>query len=169
MKVIIAGGRDYVFDALDFEMLNQLHDRLRFTAVVSGGAGRRDRGTTEVLAGADLFGEVWAARNLLVVDRFYVTKEDWARLGPRAGPLRNKAMAEHVARAGGCAVLFPGGKGTESMRLEAWHAKIPFLVRDKGYGWTWICASRRNLKSVAASVPLRVKVESIGTINIRMR
>lgn len=158
MKVIIAGGRDYVFDVLDFAMLDELHRVLQFTAAVSGEAGQRDEGTGEVICGADLFGEVWAARHLLVVDRFPVTKKDWREQGTKAGPLRNKRMAEHAKQAMGCCILFPGGRGTKSMRMEAWVAGIPFLAPGppRSHEWAWHCSNRLNWKWINRTIPMRI-------------
>lgn len=41
MKVIIAGGRDYTFTNSDYELLNDLHEKHRFTLVISGDMLRR--------------------------------------------------------------------------------------------------------------------------------
>ena len=49
MKVIIAGGRDYIFNQADFDVLDYIATKWSITEVVSGGA-----------KGADAGGEKWA-------------------------------------------------------------------------------------------------------------
>lgn len=108
MKTVIAGGRDYI---LSWEDLNWL-DTLGITHVVSGGA-----------IGADLDGENWARTNYLPMTRI---PANWDEHGRAAGPIRNRQMAE-IAEA---VVLFPGGRGTASMRREAKRAGIPVFERE---------------------------------------
>ncbi|WP_198265693.1 DUF2493 domain-containing protein [sulfur-oxidizing endosymbiont of Gigantopelta aegis] len=93
MKVIIAGGRDYHLTESDYIKLNMLD----ITEVVSGGA-----------KGVDASGEHWADIHNISVKAF---KADWKQYGRAAGPIRNKKMAIYAD----AVVLFPGGKGTESM------------------------------------------------------
>lgn len=100
MKLIIAGGRDYDFNVHDYNHLDALQREHHFTEVVSGGA-----------TGADSDGESWAHHWKLPVKRF---PADWALHGKKAGPLRNAEMAAYAD----AVALFPGGKGTESMRRE---------------------------------------------------
>lgn len=89
MKLIIAGGRSYYLTAEDYKKL----DRIDIAEVVSGGA-----------SGADTCGENYAKKiNVPTI----VFKADWSKYGRKAGPLRNKQMAEY---ADGVA-LFPGGTG----------------------------------------------------------
>ena len=103
MKIIVAGGRDYVLDQKDLEKLNSISD---ITELVSGGA-----------AGVDKAGERWAESRDIAIKVF---KPDWKSYGRGAGPVRNRAMAEYAD----AVVLFPGGKGTASMYQEALKAKI---------------------------------------------
>lgn len=104
MKLIIAGGRNYKFSDSDIYLLNALHLAEGITEVVSGNC-----------SGADICGEEWAAEWAIPIKRFPVTKKDWDLQGRAAGPIRNRKMAEYAD----AVVLFPGGKGTESMRKEA--------------------------------------------------
>lgn len=97
MKLIIAGGRDYQFKPSDYARLNALHDQCHVTEVVHGGA-----------TGADECGANWA-RDEGIALRCYPA--DWETYGRAAGPMRNQAMASYAD----AVVLFPGGKGTESM------------------------------------------------------
>lgn len=98
MKLIIAGGRDYVFTTRDRTRLNQIED---VTEVVSGGA-----------RGADKEGESWAAFHGIPVRRFL---PDWDRWGKRAGFRRNVQMAIYAD----AVALFPGGSGTGHMFVAA--------------------------------------------------
>ena len=101
MRVIVAGGRGFVPKPVDRAKLKDLLFVAGATEVVSGGA-----------SGADAFGESVARELNLPIRRFL---PEWGRFGKRAGPLRNKAMAEYAD----AVVLFPGGRGTASMKQEA--------------------------------------------------
>lgn len=105
MKLIIAGGRDYVLEGQvsDFDQFMQaIVDQLgAVTEVVSGGA-----------KGADSVGMDWAGRKGIPVRVF---APDWDAYGRAAGPIRNRQMAEYAD----ALVCFPGGKGTASMIREA--------------------------------------------------
>ena len=100
MKCIIAGGRDYTMTKQDIAWL----DTLGITEVVSG-----------CCRGADEYGERWADHRGVPIKRF---PADWSTHGKAAGPIRNRQMAEYCAPNGAVA-LFPGGRGTESMRKIA--------------------------------------------------
>ena len=65
----------------------------------------------EAQTGAGAAGEEWAGRHGLPVRRF---PADWARHGKKAGPIRNRIMAEYA----GAVVPFPGGRGTENMHND---------------------------------------------------
>ena len=102
-RLIIAGGRNYMFTGRDFSRLRRL---LPIGEIISGGAH-----------GADLCGEAWAFSYDIPVERFL---PDWETHGKTAGPIRNREMAEYAT----AVALFPGGRGTESMRREAIKAGI---------------------------------------------
>lgn len=83
-----------------------------FVEVVSGKA-----------PGGDEAGEAWAAILGIAVKGFV---PDWIGLGDAAGPVRNQQMARYLVTYGpGMVLLFPGGKGTASMRKIAKHFKLP--------------------------------------------
>lgn len=111
MKLIIAGGRDYILSATDCINLNSLSRDLTIDEVVSGCA----RGT-------DLQGEIWAISLGIPIKRF---PANWKKYGKQAGFMRNSEMAQYADGV----VLFPGGKGTEHMRNAANAYKL--LI----YGW----------------------------------
>lgn len=104
MKVIIAGGRDYVFTDQDEADLDRLYDQIGITEVVSGRA-----------RGADTCGEEWARKRGLPVTPF---PANWKLHGRAAGPIRNEEMARYVGAAG-AVVLLPGGTGTQNMHEQA--------------------------------------------------
>jgi len=97
LKVIIAGGRDYHFILEDIQFLNNLHNELKFTAIISGGA-----------RGADTEGEIWAKENNIPIERY---PAQWNHFGRSAGFIRNKLMAKE----GDMLIAFPGSKGTAHM------------------------------------------------------
>lgn len=106
MKLIIAGGRDYTLSTHDFNSLDALRSRHGVNEVVSGAA-----------RGADQDGETWAETRMIPLKRF---PADWKAYGRRAGPIRNAQMAAYAD----AVVLFPGGKGTQSMHDESVKAGI---------------------------------------------
>lgn len=110
MKLIIAGSRNLQPEQFPDKRLDELHKTIRVTEVVSGGAW-----------GADYLGEVWAEGHELPIMRF---NADWDKYGKRAGPIRNRLMAEHAD----AVVLLPGGIGTASMAREA--ARAGIIIHD---------------------------------------
>lgn len=109
MKLIIAGGRDYLLAEKDYEFLGTITPSI--TEIVSGGC-----------SGADRCGEDFARANDIPIKLFLA---DWNEYGRAAGPIRNRKMAEYAD----AVVLFPGGRGTDSMRNEAHRAKISIFER----------------------------------------
>jgi hypothetical protein len=101
LKLIIAGGRKYVFTQMDRLILELLHREYGITEVVCGMA-----------KGADLAGKAWAEERGIHVEPF---KADWS-VSPRgAGHIRNRKMADYAD----AVILFPGGRGTNNMYDEA--------------------------------------------------
>lgn len=97
MKVIVAGGRDFVPSTVHQAELEATLQQLGCTMVVSGAA-----------RGADTFGEQVAQDMGIPVRRF---PAEWKVYGKSAGYRRNKVMANYAD----ALVAFPGGKGTEHM------------------------------------------------------
>lgn len=117
MKVIIAGGRNYIFQNKDFEILDYIATKWSISEVVSGGA-----------TGADQGGEDWAIKNNISIKKF---PADWSKYGKVAGPIRNAEMA---AYADGL-ILFPGGRGSKNMLETAkeFNLEILTIKDDKVY------------------------------------
>lgn len=105
MILVVTGGRDWRDAGYVSRCLTQLHADHPITELVEGGA-----------TGVDEYAAQWARRNNIPVKRFPVSGDDWKRLGRRAGPQRNEAMAAYVAEHGGCCAVFHGGRGTANMR-----------------------------------------------------
>lgn len=105
MKTIIAGGRNYQLTRADLLWLGTQG----ITEVVCGMA-----------TGVDAEGAAWAERNDIPVVEFYA---NWDAHGKAAGPIRNAEMARYAEKC----ILFPGGRGTASMRREAMKAGIPVV------------------------------------------
>lgn len=98
MKVIVAGSRDASPDAVRQALAVCPWSSL-ISVVLSGTA-----------PGADQEGERWAEERKLLVERY---PADWKTFGKRAGPLRNKQMAEN---ADGLVAIWDGqSRGTLNM------------------------------------------------------
>lgn len=112
MKVIVAGGRDFIPNEGHEEWLISTLKLMKATHVVCGMA-----------RGADIFGLQIAEKMGLSVLKY---PADWDKYGKSAGYKRNEQMAK-VADA---CILFPGGKGTGHMSD---------IARKKGLiVWEWL-------------------------------
>lgn len=101
MKVIVAGGRDFVGTESDKAWLRSKFNQICVTEVVSGTA-----------RGADRFGEIVAEEANIPIKKF---PANWKKYGKSAGFRRNETMAEYADGV----ILFPGGKGTDHMKRIA--------------------------------------------------
>lgn len=111
MYAIICGGRDYHIGEDGIAWLDAMHTETPFDLVVTGGA-----------KGADHKATWWAmSRGIDVV----VFMANWKKRGRKAGPFRNRKMAEYISLMSNChfdgnlkrcaVIAFPGGKGTAHM------------------------------------------------------
>lgn len=114
--VIVCGGREYPDRDRVFGALDLAHGRQAITLIVHGAC--MDPHTGE-LRGADRWADEWAREHGVAVERH---PAEWHLWGHRAGPMRNKQMAEMGAH--GC-VAFPGGPGTAHMCQQAERFGIP--------------------------------------------
>ncbi len=99
MKVIIAGPRHMPFSM--YPLIQRAVDRAPFpvTEVVCGLAN-----------GADTFGKKWAYENKIPVKEF---PADWDKYGKRAGPIRNREMAEYADAL--IVFIWDGSRGSANM------------------------------------------------------
>lgn len=100
MKMVIAGGRNFIGCQKDLNNVVVIVQKYNITEIISGDA-----------KGADFFGEYCAEKMNIPVKKFI---PDWS-YGHMAGPIRNEQMAKYTDYV----FLFPGGRGTDSMRREA--------------------------------------------------
>ena len=114
MIVLVTGGRHYNKQAKVDAALDHIHQQDPITEIVCGGA-----------TGADTCAIRWAKKRGVAYTVYEVTKEDWDRLGPAAGPLRNARMLDE--KKPHLVVAFPGGRGTESCCREADRRNIDVL------------------------------------------
>ncbi len=101
MKVIIAGGRDYIPTLEHEKKIVEILLSIGATEIVSGNA-----------RGADAFGEMIAKRYGIYLSTF---PANWNLLGKSAGPVRNEQMADYAD----AVILLKGGRGTEDMRKRS--------------------------------------------------
>ena len=102
MKVIVAGGRDFVPEEKHRIWLVEQLEKLGCTEVVCGEA-----------RGADAFGKEIAGEMGIPVKSF---PPDWNKHGKFAGIVRNGDMAVYAD----ALVAFPGGRGTLNMISAAY-------------------------------------------------
>lgn len=107
MKLIIAGGRHYKFTSADITLLDCI--RHTITEIVHGGA-----------TGADTEAGIYALVHKVPCKVF---EADWHRFGKSAGHIRNRDMAIYADTV----LLFPGGRGTESMHRFAVEHSLTIL------------------------------------------
>lgn len=113
VKVLVCGGRKYRNRARVKLILDAAVERLGLTAIVQGGQVTIDP-VTEERYGADYLAKEWALARKLQCETFYA---DWDRLGPAAGPVRNKRMLDEAKPELVIAFPTPGApnKGTNGM------------------------------------------------------
>lgn len=110
MKTIIAGTRTFS-NQMMFDHAMRLHGA-EITEVVCGCA-----------PGADWLGKKWAMDNKIPVRNF---RADWVMFGKRAGPIRNRQMADY---ADACLIFWDGkSKGTQNMIDEMRQRGKPCVV-----------------------------------------
>ena len=112
MKLIVAGGRDFVPTIDDHIWLGIKLEELNATEIVCGMA-----------RGADLFGKQIAEGMGIPVTEF---PADWDKYGKKAGWRRNLQMAMYADGV----ILFLGGVGTNQMRTLAQDNKLLVIERN---------------------------------------
>lgn len=113
MKIIIAGGRDYLPNEEEKETVKNILKENQVTGIVSGCATGVD--TWAIDLGSELE---------LSIDLF---PADWKQHGRSAGPIRNGLMAQYADML----IAFPGGRGTDNMIKQATEKglKVVFISR----------------------------------------
>jgi hypothetical protein len=114
MKLAISGGRHYKFTDNDIKLLDSIIVKHNITEIVSGGA-----------SGADTEAKFYALGYGIKFTEF---PANWHKFGRSAGWIRNRNMAIYAD----AVLLFPGGKGTESMYGFAVEHKCRVLDYRKG-------------------------------------
>ena len=115
--MLIAGGRDYQdVDRMIRHIEKVIEREGRNVTIIEGDAKGADRIAGNVARQHGLVVEVYPA--------------DWDKIGKSAGFVRNKRMADRVAKhiengGSGSVVLFPGGRGTDHMRRTAIEMGLP--------------------------------------------
>lgn len=108
-RVIIAGSRQYTNYDTVLHAMTELAGNIpkNNLEIVSGHA-----------SGVDSLGEMFARRNHI---RLKLFPADWNKYGKKAGPLRNREMAEYASRCKGILLLIWDGtsRGSASMKREA--------------------------------------------------
>lgn len=112
MKVIVAGGRNFIATPEDYTWLIDKLEELGTTEVVCGMA-----------KGADLFGKEVAESIGIPVTEF---PAEWTKYGKKAGWKRNVKMVMY----GDIVILFPGGIGTQQMKEIAKNNKLVIVERN---------------------------------------
>lgn len=112
--VLVCGGRDFIDAPTLYWKLGQIHRERGINSIITGGA-----------KGADEMADYWATRNRIELRRFPISKEEWKRLGRKAGPLRNQRMMDEGMP--NLVVAFPGGSGTADMVRRAEAAQIEVI------------------------------------------
>ena len=111
MRVVVFGGRDFFKIGLVFRALDQIDKQYGITVVIDGMA-----------SGADTIAHKWALARGKESVRF---PAQWAKYGRIAGPIRNRQMIDEGKPDLG--VAFPGGAGTNNMKIQLKQAGIKVL------------------------------------------
>ncbi len=121
MKIIIAGGRDYMPTRDEEVVVLKILDDLVVTEVVSGGA-----------RGVDKWGEDIAIR-LNIPSNVFEAK--WNQFGLAAGSIRNQQMAEYSD----ACILLSGARGTNDMYEKAKQHRLKIAdLRDGKHELSWL-------------------------------
>lgn len=109
--VVVTGGRDpKEFTASDVSAMMDFYCEVH---------GRMDELWHGAATGVDSWCDAWAESKGVERKPFPVSREEWRRIGPSAGPIRNGMMLAAAARefdagADVTVLAFPGGDGTAS-------------------------------------------------------
>lgn len=113
MRLLVSGGRFYSSKRYAWRCLDAIHTAYEISLVIHG-----------CVTGADTIADHWAIERLVPTLRFPVKEENWERIGPRAGVLRNQRMIDLGKPDFG--LLFPGNNGTANMKARLVASGIKF-------------------------------------------
>ena len=85
VRAIVAGGRDFNNYGWLTSALDALIKEFSVTKIINGGA-----------KGADYLAAKYCVDNNFPIEYYKVSREDWAKYGPAAGPRRNRLMAKNA-------------------------------------------------------------------------
>ncbi len=128
MRVVVAGGREF----LDAELMNEVMDQLTkewgITEIAHGGQ-KAYMPLTKRWRGCDYHAGEWAAAREMPCTPFPVSDEEWRRLHKAAGPVRNRRMINEFAP--DRVIAFPGNKGTKDCVTWALSCGIEVFAVDR--------------------------------------
>lgn len=117
MRVCVAGPRDlWNYDAVECAIY---WSGFEITTLVNGGA-----------AGVDTFAAGWADAHGIPIEDHSITDDEWARLGLRAGPMRNRDMARLSEALIVVRRAAEWTRGTRSMYDEARAQGLPVVIYE---------------------------------------
>lgn len=114
-RVIICGSRHFKDYLTLKDKMDYFCFRFENPVIITGANKTWDPGLGRYI-GADFLGERWAHSHKYLVQRFH---PDWEKYDKKAGPIRNRQMAEHASKGKGpgyCVAFWDGkSPGTKSM------------------------------------------------------
>lgn len=133
IRLAVTGGRAYPTAAVVDDCLFQIQERFGIAVVIHGDAGKEDE--EGIVSGADRLAGEWARFNNVQEVAEPVTREEWNRLGAKAGPLRNQRMLDRYLP--NMLLALPGDRGTADMTERAREAGLPIakFTPEKGLRW----------------------------------
>lgn len=151
------------------DVLDRVLDATPPTVLLEGGAKGPDLWARHLACRADRVSAGWTNRSENVTD------EEWAKIGPAAGPQRNARMAQILRTQGGTwnrrAVGFWDGTspGTRSMIRELYRVGVPPWVFPIGDDWrvSWPTAWR-EVEFRQGTAPIRLVVAGSNVDNARV-
>jgi hypothetical protein len=136
--VLVTGGRDFADAALLCATLDKIHNETPILRLFHGGCRTSDYGP---FVGADGLSHRWALTRGVTSVPCPVWEEEWTRIGPAAGPIRNRKMvhaavelADRLHCESACVAFHTGGPGTRDCMRQARGARVRVLEVGSGDG-----------------------------------
>lgn len=147
MRLLVCGGREFTDIEYAVPRLHQFHLKHSVSVVISGMA-----------RGGDWIGSAWAKEMDIPVDPYPVTKQDWAKHGKAAGPIRNQMMLDQGKP--DYVVALPGGNGTAHMVSIAREAGVPVIE----YRYRYFSRARDPVNDFMSNFYVSEQVDDDGLI-----